>query len=65
MNAPQNETAAAIGDHSDASEPCRFCGDRPGREVYRGICWICELGVLAGDLPKVDQSNVNGSGAKA
>ncbi len=41
--------------------PCRYCGERPGRDVYHGVCWICELGVLAGDLPKPDQWQANRS----
>lgn len=38
--------------NATAVASCRYCGERPAREMYRGLCWHCELGVLVGDLPR-------------
>lgn len=46
------DAASTASELDQSSDACLYCGDRPGRDVYHGICWICELGVLAGDLPK-------------
>lgn len=58
MNEFQSQTIPPTCDHDEAAAPCRYCGDRPGRDVYRGVCWICELGVLVGDLPKPDETQM-------
>lgn len=50
-------TPQAKTDPDRSADACLYCGDRPGREVYHGICWICELGVLTGDLPKPNRDH--------